>query len=230
MRPTSGRDLLLGLVVYGHGIARYIDTLSGVSADLGVGDSGDDVTALPALGLVHGLHASLVAAIPFNRGRWLQRHRQHRRPAVQRLPALALRVGQSALESRGSLNVGVEYLYGTHAQRTRPRAREPGAVCRQVPTCSWKRAWEPSRDRGREGSGIRDQGSSSPFSCSPFPTVPYVVPNARPQVVLLLDLSTVGPGVAGCWHWLVWRPGHEPPKFVEFYCCAMACCSASMRR
>ena len=35
VKPAGGRDLLLGSLVYGKGVARYIDNLSGVSADLG---------------------------------------------------------------------------------------------------------------------------------------------------------------------------------------------------
>ena len=157
VRPTEGRDLLLGLVVYGHGVARYVDTLSGVSADLGVSDSGDDLTALPALGWYTAFTHHWSAAIPLNRGRWLQRHRQHRRSAGQRLQPLALRVGQSALESRrlAERRRRVSLRHARSRER-RPRACEPCAVCRQVPTCSASARWGPSRGTRDWGLGIRD--------------------------------------------------------------------------
>ncbi len=47
---ATERDLLIGYVAYGAGIARYIDNLAGMDADLDRDDRGTDVAALPALG------------------------------------------------------------------------------------------------------------------------------------------------------------------------------------
>src|SRR6185503_8750548 len=52
---ATRQDLVMGYVAYGAGIARYIDNLAGMGADLDRNETNTDVTALPALGTYAGL-------------------------------------------------------------------------------------------------------------------------------------------------------------------------------
>ena len=107
-------DVVVGSVTYGRGIARYIDTLAGTNSDLDLDDDGTDVAALPAVAayaaFTHFWPHRLRSTGTFGFGRV---HTSDAQPASS--------FGQSYYVSAnllwnpaGSLNVGVEYLFGTH--------------------------------------------------------------------------------------------------------------------
>jgi hypothetical protein len=112
-KPTA-RDLFSGYVAYGNGIARYIDNLAGLGADLDRNETNTDVSALTALGTYAG----------YTR-RW---PRSLRSTSVVGYGSIDNTAGQATSAFRdsyyiasnlvwnpaGSLNVGVEYLFGTH--------------------------------------------------------------------------------------------------------------------
>ena len=115
-KATEG-DLLIGYVAYGAGIARYIDNLAGMDADLDRNDRGTDVAALPAL----GTYAAITHQWPNRfRSTAVVGYSQIDNTAAQAASAIhsSYYVGANLLWNPvGSLNVGVEYLFGTHEVR-----------------------------------------------------------------------------------------------------------------
>ena len=111
---ATPRDLFVGYLAYGSGIARYIDNLSGQNADLDRNDAGTGVTALPTVG-AYGAYTH----------HWAQRFRS---TGVVGYSAIDNTAGQAdtafhrsyyaaanlVWNPAGSLNVGIEYLFGTH--------------------------------------------------------------------------------------------------------------------
>jgi hypothetical protein len=111
-------DMVIGSVTFGRGIARYIDTLSGTNSDLDLDDRGMDVAALPAVA-VYGAYTHF----------WPNRFRSTgtigygRVDTTDAQPASAFVdsyyfAGNLLWNAVGSLNVGVEYLFGTHSVRS----------------------------------------------------------------------------------------------------------------
>jgi DcaP outer membrane protein len=111
-------DVVIGSVTYGRGIARYIDTLSGTNSDLDLNDAGTDVAALPAV-------AGYGAYTHF----WPNRFRSTGTFGYGRVDTSEQQPASSFVDSYyvaanllwnavGSLNVGAEYLYGTHSVRS----------------------------------------------------------------------------------------------------------------
>jgi len=110
----GGGDALSGSVVFGKGIARYVENLVGTNSDLDLDDSGTDVAALPAFGgYISYLH------------KWPRRLRSTGVFGYTNVDTSDAQPGASFLNSSyvlgnllwnpvGSLDVGVEYLYGTH--------------------------------------------------------------------------------------------------------------------
>ena len=111
---VTPQDLIMAYVAYGAGIARYVDNLAGMGADLDRDETATGVTALPAL----GTYAALTHQWP----------RSFRSTGVIGYSSIDNTAGQadSVFHSSyyasanllwnpvGSLNVGVEYLFGTH--------------------------------------------------------------------------------------------------------------------
>lgn len=111
-------DIVIGSVTYGRGIARYIDTLAGTNSDLDLNDAGTDVAALPAV-------AGYAAFTHF----WPKRFRSTGTFGYGRVDTSEQQPASSFVDSYyvaanllwnavGSLNVGVEYLYGTHSVKS----------------------------------------------------------------------------------------------------------------
>jgi hypothetical protein len=113
VKVESG-DALAGSAVFGKGIARYVENLVGTNSDLDLDDSGTDVAALPAFGgYVSYLH------------RWPRRFRSTGVFGYTNVDTSDAQPGSSFLDSYyvlgnllwnpvGSLDVGVEYMFGTH--------------------------------------------------------------------------------------------------------------------
>lgn len=110
-----GEDRILGYVMTGRGAARYVDNISGLNSDLDLDDSGTDVEPLRVVG-------TYVAYTH----RWPRRMRS---TVVYGYSSIDNTLAQTAtaykdghyvsgnlLLSLGSLNVGLEYLYGSHQQ------------------------------------------------------------------------------------------------------------------
>jgi hypothetical protein len=107
-------DTVSGSAVFGKGIARYVENLVGTNSDLDLNDSGTDVSALPAFGgYVSYLH------------RWPNRLRSTGVFGYTHVDTSDAQPGTTFLDSYyvlgnvlwnpvGSLDVGVEYLFGTH--------------------------------------------------------------------------------------------------------------------
>ena len=119
VKPLIGKDVLLGSLVYGTGIARYIDNLAGINADLDLDDSGTDVATLPALGWYVGYTHH-----------WSAQFRSTGAFGYSAIDNTAAQQPSAFRSSRyfssnllwnpaGSLNVGIEYLYGTHELKSR---------------------------------------------------------------------------------------------------------------
>jgi hypothetical protein len=111
---VGSADALAGSMVFGKGIARYVENLVGTNSDLDLDDAGTDVTALPAFGgFLSYLH------------RWPHRLRSTGVFGYTNVDTTDAQPGTSFLDSYyvlgnllwnpvGSLDVGVEYLLGTH--------------------------------------------------------------------------------------------------------------------
>jgi hypothetical protein len=111
---ATDQDLVIGYVAYGAGIARYIDNLAAMGADLDRNETNTGVTALSAL----GTYTALTHQWP----------RRFRTTGVLGYSSIDNTAAQAATAFRnsyyvatnllwnpaGSLNVGVEYLFGTH--------------------------------------------------------------------------------------------------------------------
>ena len=112
-----GDDRVMGYVMGGRGAARYVDNISGLNSDLDLDDSGTDVEPL-------GVFATYVAFTH----RWPHRLRS---TVVYGYSSIDNSAAQSATAYKdghyvsgnllfnpmgGGLNVGVEYLYGSHQQ------------------------------------------------------------------------------------------------------------------
>jgi hypothetical protein len=111
-----GDDRVLAYVMGGRGAARYVDNISGLNSDLDVNDEGTAVDPLP----VFGTYMAYTH-------RWPQRLRS---TAVFGYSSIGNTAAQAATAYKdghyfsanllynafGSLNVGVEYLYGSHQQ------------------------------------------------------------------------------------------------------------------
>jgi len=111
-------DLLIGSVTYGHGIGRYVDTFAGTNSDLDLADSGSDVTALPAV----AAYAAYTHYWP-NRFRSTGTFGYGRVDTTDQQPAGAFAdsyyfAANLLWNAVGSLNVGAEYLFGTHSLRS----------------------------------------------------------------------------------------------------------------
>jgi len=113
-----GDDRVMGYVMGGRGAARYVDNISGLNSDVDLDDSGTDVEAL-------GVFGTYVAFTH----RWPHRLRS---TVVYGYSSIDNTAAQSATAYKdghyvsgnllfnpmgGGLNVGVEYLYGSKAQR-----------------------------------------------------------------------------------------------------------------
>ena len=112
-----GRDKVSGYIMTGRGAARYVDSISGSNADLDLDDSGNDVEALPVfatyLAYTHPWPHRLRSTMVFG-------YASIENTAAQ--AASAYRDGYYAsgnllFNAFGSLNLGVEYLYGSHQQK-----------------------------------------------------------------------------------------------------------------
>ena len=109
-----GQDVLMAYAAYGAGIARYIDNLAGQNADLDRNDAGTSVAAPPTL----GTYVAYTHQWP----------RRFRSTGVIGFSGIDNTAGQAESVFRrsyyaagnllwnpgGSLNVGVEFLFGTH--------------------------------------------------------------------------------------------------------------------
>jgi hypothetical protein len=115
-------DVVAAYVVFGQGIGRYIENIAGTSSDLDLNDDGTDVAALPALG-------SYTAYTHF----WPKGFRSTGVFGYTSVDTTAAQPGASFKDSYyvaanllwnpiGSLNVGLEYLFGTHRQQDRREA------------------------------------------------------------------------------------------------------------
>jgi len=114
---ATARDLFIGYAAYGSGIARYIDNLAGLGADLDRSESMTAVTALPAL----GTYAAYTR-------RWPRSFRSTGVVGYSRIDNTTTQAASAFHDSyyvssnlvwnpAGSLNVGVEYLFGTRQLR-----------------------------------------------------------------------------------------------------------------
>jgi hypothetical protein len=115
---APNKDLVIGSMTYGRGIARYIDTLAGTNSDLDVNDDGSDLKALPAVA-AYGAYTHYWP----NRLRSTGTFGYGRVDTTDRQPASAFAdsyyfAANLLWNAVGSLNVGVEYLFGTHAIRS----------------------------------------------------------------------------------------------------------------
>lgn len=101
----------------GRGAGRYIDNISGLNADLDLDDQGTDVEPLP----VFGTHLAYTH-------RWPRRLRSTVMFGYSGIDNKAAQAataykdgyyasGNLLFNPIGSLNVGVEYLYGSHEQK-----------------------------------------------------------------------------------------------------------------
>ena len=110
--PNGGT--VTGYAAFGRGIARYVENLAGSNSDLDLNDAGTDVAPLPAFGAYAGYtHA------------WPKRFRSTGVFGYTRVnpsdaqPATAFFDSYYGLANllwnpAGSLDVGIEYLFGTH--------------------------------------------------------------------------------------------------------------------
>lgn len=110
----SDGDALMGYAAFGVGIARYIENLAGTNSDLDLNDEGTDVVPLPAYGgYVAFRHA------------WPKRLRSTGVLGYTRVNPTSMQPATSFLDSYyvlgnllwnpvGSLDLGIEYLFGTH--------------------------------------------------------------------------------------------------------------------
>jgi hypothetical protein len=107
-------DTLAGYAAFGRGIARYVENLAGTNSDLDLDDTGTDVAALPAIG-GYGAYTHV----------WPKRLRSTGVFGYTRVspsdaqPAAAFADSYYGLANllwnpAGSLDVGIEYLFGTH--------------------------------------------------------------------------------------------------------------------
>jgi hypothetical protein len=110
----SNTDTAMGYTAFGRGIARYVENLGGTNSDLDLNNAGTDLAALPAFGGYAGY-----------RHMWPNRLRStgvfgytHVDPTSPQ-PATAFLnsyywLGNLLWNPAGSLDLGIEYLFGTH--------------------------------------------------------------------------------------------------------------------
>jgi hypothetical protein len=112
-----GDDRVLGYVMGGRGAARYVDNISGLNSDVDLNDQGTDVTALPVFGTyvayTHRWPRSLRSTVVFGYSAISNTVAQS--PTAYKDGSYVS--GNLLLNPFGSLNVGVEYLYGAHEQK-----------------------------------------------------------------------------------------------------------------
>jgi hypothetical protein len=111
---ATSRDLVIGYVAYGNGIARYIDNAAGMSADLDRDETSTGVTALRALGTYGALTHQWPGRV---RSTGVIGYSGIDNTAAQAESAFRSSYylsGNVVWNPAGSLNVGVEYLFGTH--------------------------------------------------------------------------------------------------------------------
>jgi hypothetical protein len=101
----------------GRGAARYVDNISGLNADLDLTDQGNDVEPLPVFGTylayTHHWPHRLRSTVVFG-------YSSIDNTAAQEATAYSegyYASGNLLFNVMGSLNVGVEYLYGSHEQK-----------------------------------------------------------------------------------------------------------------
>lgn len=115
---TANADVVIGSVTYGRGVARYIDTLSGTNSDLDLNDDGTGIAALPAVA-AYGAYTHF----------WRNRFRSTGTLGYGRVDTSDQQPASSFVDSYyfaanllwnavGSLDVGVEYLFGTHGVKS----------------------------------------------------------------------------------------------------------------
>ena len=112
-----GDDQILAYVMTGRGAGRYVDNISGLNADLDLDDQGTDVEPLPVFGTylayTHRWPRRLRSTVTFG-------YSGIDNTAAQAATAYKdgyYASGNLLFNPIGSLNVGVEYLYGSHEQK-----------------------------------------------------------------------------------------------------------------
>ncbi len=107
-------DTAIGYAAFGRGIARYVENLGGTNSDLDLNDAGTDIAALQAFG-AYGAYTHVWPRRLRSTGVFGYTHVDPTNPQ----PAAAFLdsyywLGNLLWNPAGSLNVGVEYLFGTH--------------------------------------------------------------------------------------------------------------------
>ena len=113
-KVTPG-DTVTGYAAFGRGIARYVENLAGSNSDLDLNNAGTDVAALPAF----GAYAAYTHA-------WPKRLRSTGVLGYTRINTTEAQPEGAFFDSyyglanllwnpAGSLDLGIEYLFGTHA-------------------------------------------------------------------------------------------------------------------
>ena len=108
-------DTVMGYAAFGRGIARYVENLAGSNSDLDLNDAGTDVAALPAF----GAYAAYTHV-------WPKRLRSTGVFGYTRINTTESQLAGAFFDSHyglanllwnpaGSLDLGIEYLFGTHA-------------------------------------------------------------------------------------------------------------------
>jgi len=112
-----GDDRVVAYVMGGRGAARYVDNISGLNADVDVNDQGNDVEPLPVFGTylayTHRWPRRLRSTVVFG-------YSGIDNTAAQAATAYKdgyYASGNLLFNPFGSLNVGFEYLYGSHEQK-----------------------------------------------------------------------------------------------------------------
>ena len=109
-----GADTVMGYTAFGKGIARYVENLAGTSSDIDLDDAGGDIEALPAFG-AYGAYMH----------KWSKAFRSTGVFGYTRITPSAAQPATSFMNSyytmgnllwnpAGSLDLGIEYIYGTH--------------------------------------------------------------------------------------------------------------------
>jgi hypothetical protein len=115
---AANTDVVSGSVTFGRGVGRYVDNLAGTNSDMDLNNGGTDVTALPAIGAFAGYTHF-----------WPRRFRSTGAVGYSSIDTTDAQptsafvdsyyvVGNLLWNPLGSLNVGLEYLFGTHSVKS----------------------------------------------------------------------------------------------------------------
>jgi len=110
----SNGDTAIGYAAFGRGIARYVENLGGTNSDLDLNDAGTDITALHVFG-AYGAYKHVWPNRLRSTGVFGYTHVDPTNPQ----PATAFLdsyywLGNLLWNPAGSLDLGIEYLFGTH--------------------------------------------------------------------------------------------------------------------